>query len=96
MLTASQLIEKVAHRQLRQKIRLSLQPGTLNAIASQEISSIIMESLNVQLVAERDQVLDRACYERVEGSPKRNGFKLVKLPGLWGPMILRRPVLRSG
>lgn len=96
MLTASQLIERVAHRQLRQRVRMSLQPGTLNAIVAQEVSTVVIESLNAQLVAERDEVLARAPYERVEGSPKRNGFKLVSLPGLWGRMTLRRPVVRSG
>lgn len=96
MLTASQLIERVAHRQLRQRVRMSLQPGTLNSIVASEISTVVMEALNAQLVAERDEALARAPYERVEGSPKRNGFKLVSLPGLWGRMTLRRPVVRSG
>jgi transposase-like protein len=75
---------------------MSLQPGTLNAIVASEVSSVIMEALNAQLVAERDEALARAPYQRVAGSPKRNGFKLVSLPGLWGRMTLRRPVLRSG
>jgi len=43
-----------------------------------------------------DEALAREPYERVEGSPKRNGFKLVSLPGLWGRMTLRRPVVRAG
>jgi putative transposase len=96
MLAASQLIERVAHRQLRHRVRTSLQPGTLNAIVAQEVSTIIMESLNEQLIAERDEALAREPYERVAGSPKRNGFKLVSLPGLWGRMTLRRPVVRAG
>lgn len=96
MLTANQIIERVAHRQLRQKVRMSLQPGTLNAIVAQEVSTVLIEALNDQLVAERDEVLGRASHERVEGSPKRNGFKAVSLPGLWGRMTLKRPVLRSG
>ena len=96
MLTTGQLIERVAHSQLRRKVRMSLQPGTLNSIMASEISAVIMESLNAQLVAERDAALARAPYERLEGSPKRNGFKLVSLPGIWGRMTLRRPVLRTG
>lgn len=96
MLTANQIIERVAHRQLRQKVRMSLQPGTLNAIVAQEVSTVLIEALNDQLAAERDEVLGRASHERVEGSPKRNGFKAVSLPGLWGRMTLKRPVLRSG
>lgn len=96
MLTAGQFIERIAHRQLRQKVRMSLQPGTLNTIVAQEISAVIAESLNAQLLAERDQALARAPYERVEGSPQRNGFKPVSLPGPWGRLLLRRPVLRKG
>jgi putative transposase len=96
MLTANQVIERAAHRQLRQRVRVSLQPGTLNAIVAQEVSTVIIEALNQQLVAERDEVLGRESYERVDGSAKRNGFKAVSLPGLWGRMTLRRPVVRSG
>lgn len=96
MLAINQLIEKVAHRQLRQRVRTSLQPGTVNAIVAQEITSVIAESLNAQLVAERDQALARAPYERSAGSRYRNGFKPTRLIGLWGEMWLRRPVLRSG
>lgn len=96
MLAVNQLIERVAHRQLRQRVRMSLQAGTLNAIVSQEIATVITESLNAQLIAERDEALARQPYERVEGSPKRNGFKRVSLPGLWGRMTLRRPVVRAG
>jgi transposase-like protein len=75
---------------------MTLQPGTLNAVIGHEISTIIVESLNAQLVVERDEALARVPYERVEGSTKRNGFKPVALPGLWGLMTLRRPVVRSG
>lgn len=96
MLTANQLIERVAHRQLRHRVRMSLQPGTLNAVVASEISAVICESLNAQLIVERDEALARAPYERVEGSPQRNGFKRVSMPGLWGSMTLRRPVLRLG
>lgn len=96
MLAVSQLIEKVAHRQVRNRVRLSLQPGTLNAIITQEVATVLTESLNAQLVIERDEALARAPYERSEGSRLRNGFKPTRLMGLWGEMWLRRPVLRSG
>jgi len=96
MLAVSQLIEKVAHRQVRQRVRMSLQPGTLNAIVTHEIATIITESLNAQLVVERDEALARAPYERASESQKRNGFKSVRTMGLWGAMFLRRPVVRSG
>lgn len=96
MLAVNQLIERVAHRQVRQRVRMSLQPGTLNAIITKEIATVITESLNSQLVIERDEALARAPYERSEGGRLRNGFKPARLMGLWGEMWLRRPVLRSG
>lgn len=96
MLTANQLIERIAHRQLRQRVRMSLQPGTLNAVVASEISAVIAESLNRQLIAEGSEALGRSPYARIEGSAKRNGFKPVRLMGLCGEMWLRRPVLRAG
>jgi transposase-like protein len=96
MLAVNQLIERVAHRQLRQRVRMSLQPGTLNAIVTHEIATVITESLNAQLVVERDEALARAPYERASKSQKRNGFKAVRMMGMWGEMSLRRPAVRSG
>jgi transposase-like protein len=57
---------------------------------------MIAEAINSQLAAERDIALDRLPYERVGGSTKRNGFKLMSLPGLWGRLTLRRPAVRAG
>jgi len=96
MLTTAQLIERTAHRQLRNRVRTALQPGTLNAIVASEISRMITDALNAQLKTERDEVLGREPYERQADSPQRNGFKLVSLPGLWGRLVLRRPVVRKG
>jgi transposase-like protein len=89
-------IERLAYRQLRSRVRSTLQQGTINYIVGQEISSMIAEALNTQLAAERDNALGRLPYERAAGSAKRNGFKLLKLPGLWGRLTLRRPVVRAG
>jgi putative transposase len=96
MLSINQLIERTAHRQLRQRVRMSLQPGTLTAIVAQEISTVITNALNDQLVEERNQALGRKPYERREGSPSCNGFKSLSLPGLWGCLNLKRPVIRRG
>jgi len=95
VLTVSQMIEKHANQQLRNRIREIVQPGSLQAIMSQEVNSILAEALNTQLAAERDQALGRASYERKPG-PSRNGYKAVKCPGLFGPLALRRPVIRKG
>lgn len=95
VLTVSQMIEKQAHLQFRNRIREIIQPGNLQAILSQELNSILAEALNAQLASERDQALGRAPYER-KPSPARNGFKAAKCPGLFGPLTLRRPVVRKG
>ncbi|MBW0008313.1 MAG: transposase [Sphingomonas sp.] len=96
MLSTAQLFERTAHRQLRNRVRTAVQPRTLNAIVSSEISRMITDALNAQLKAERDEVLGRQPYERLADSPKRNRFKLVSLPGLWGRLVLRRPVIGKG
>jgi putative transposase len=95
MQSVSQMIKKQAHQQVRNRIREIVQPGTLQAIFAQELNNIIGDALNTQLAAERDQALGRAVYERKPG-PSRNGYKSTRCPGLFGPLILRRPVLRKG
>ena len=95
MQSVSQMIKKQAHQQVRNRIREIVQPGTLQAIFAQELNNIIGDALNTQLAAERDQALGRAAYERKPG-PARNGFKSTRCPGLFGPLTLRRPVLRKG
>lgn len=89
-------IERLAHRQLRSRVRSTLQQGTINYIVGQEISAMIAEAINSQLAIERDNAMGRLPYERVAGSVKRNGFKLFSLPGLWGKLTLRRPAVRAG
>jgi putative transposase len=96
MLTVNELIERTAHRQVRKRVRTALQPGTVTAIVAAEVSSLIAAALNEQLVAERDQALGREPWERTADSPQRNGFKRVSLPGFWGRLCLRRPVVRKG
>ena len=78
------------------RVRQLIQPGTLKEVLGQEINAILAEALNSQLEAERDEALGRLPYERLEDSPKRNGFKLVSMPGFFGRLTLRKPVLRSG
>ena len=50
MLTVNQLIERSANRQVRKRIRMSLQPGTINAVIAAEVGSVIAEALSAQLV----------------------------------------------
>lgn len=96
MLTTTEIIEKIAHSQLRKRVRTAVQAGTISNIVGQEISCIIADALNSQLAAERDTAIGRLPYERVAGSVKRNGYKLFTLPGLWGRLTLRRPAVRKG
>ena len=71
MLTVNQLIERSANRQVRKRIRMSLQPGTINAVIAAEVGSVIAEALSAQLIVERDEALGRdeigraSCRERV-------------------------------
>ena len=96
MLTTNEIIEKIAYSQLRKRVHTAVQPGTMNYIVSHEINCLIAEALNERLAAERDSAIGRLPYERLEGSVKRNGFKMFKLPGLWGMLKLRRPAVRKG
>lgn len=81
---------------LRQKIRQVIQAGTLQSVAAQEINASIVDALNEHLKAEQEALLGRAPHQRVAGSPSRNGFKDIGLPGFLGRLQLRRPVLRRG
>ncbi|MDQ7772940.1 MAG: transposase, partial [Elusimicrobiales bacterium] len=93
--SSTELIERLAHRQLRAKVKSAIQSGTISYIVSQEINAMISEALNARLAAERDAILGSQPYER-GGATKRNGYKLKSLPGLWGRLTLRRPVVRAG
>jgi len=93
--SANEMIERLAYRQLRTRVKSTLQTGTINHIVGQEISAMISEALSAQLAAERDAALGSQPYER-GGATKRNGYKLKSLPGLWGRLTLRRPVVRAG
>ena len=96
MLATSQLIAQDVRRQLRNRIREAVQPGMVRGMIEQEINGVIIAGFNAQLVAERDELLGREPYERRPGSLARNGFKSANIPGLWGPLTLRRPGVRRG
>ena len=96
MKSLSQKLEIYANDQVRTRVRQLIQPGTLKEVLGQEVNAILAEAINVQLEAERNEVLGRLPYQRQEGSPKRNGFKPVSMPGFFGRLTLRKPVLRQG
>ena len=96
MHTSNQIIERRAYSQLRNKVRQVIQPGTVQYILEQEINSVITGALNAQLEAERDIALERAPYQRSGKKVSRNGFKILKIPGLFKGLTLSRPVVRKG
>lgn len=96
MQTVSQMVERHAHGQARDRVRQVVQAGSLRAVIEQEINAVISEALNGALEKERDTVLGRASYQRLPGTPQRNGHRLVSVPGLLGPLVLRQPLLRIG
>jgi transposase-like protein len=96
MKSLTQSLQSYASKKVRNLIREAIQPGILQNIAEQEIHSILANAFNAQLISERDQILGRNPYERRPGSSARNGFKETSVPGICGPMTLRRPVTRKG
>jgi len=95
MLAVSQLIQDAARRQLKNQIHGSLDRADLRELVVQEMNSEIVSALNAQLVMQRNEILGQP-YQRRPGRIARNGFKTTSVPGLWGSMTLRRPVVRQG
>ena len=96
MLAVSQLISQDVRRQLKNRVREAVESVDVQAMMQQEVNAVIVAALNAQLVVERDEVLGRLPYERQTGATSRNGFKLSRVPGLWGSLTLRRPAVRRG
>lgn len=96
MQTVSQIIERYGHQQARQRVRQVVQPGSVKAIIDQELNAVFAEALNAQLKAEQEALLDRVPYQRRPGSPSRNGYKPTTVTGLFGRLLLRKPVVRQG
>jgi transposase-like protein len=96
MLAVSQLIAEDARRQLKNVVHEAVSSDAVRTMIQKEVNGIIVAALNTQLVAERDEILGRQAYERLPGSPSRNGFKSTRVPGLWGALKLRRPAVRRG
>ena len=96
MLTVSQTTERLGNLMARSKVKESVQMGTIKNIVENEINSIISDALNERLRAEQAALLGRSPYERQEGSPSRNGFKATWISGVFGRILLRKPVVRRG
>lgn len=96
MQTLSQMVERYGNQHARTKVRQAVQAGVIKNIVEMEVNTIIAEALNERLRTEQEEILGRTPYERVDGSPSRNGYKTTYLPGLWGLLTLRKPVVRRG
>jgi len=96
MQTVSQMMERYGHQQTRTRVRQAMQPGSVKAIIDQELNSVLSDALNAQMKAEQEAILGRSPYQRIPGSPSRNGYKVSKVAGLFGSLLLRRPVVRKG
>lgn len=96
MLAVNQLIAEDVRRQLKNHVREAVSPGAVRALMQQEVTGLIVSALNSQLIAESTELLGREPYERQPGALARNGFKPVRVAGLWGAVTLRRPVVRRG
>jgi transposase-like protein len=90
------MVERHAYQQARARVRDVVQAGGIRAVIEQEINSVIAHALNGALDGERDVLLGRAPYERQAGSVQRNGHRMIRVPGILGPLSLKRPLLRVG
>jgi putative transposase len=96
MQTVSQMVERFGNQQVRERVRQVVQPGTIKAVIEAEINGLIADALNGALKAEQEALLGRAPHERLPGSPSRNGYKRLWLPGWFGRLPVQRPVVRQG
>ena len=96
MKSVSQKIQMQAHKFVREKIRQTIQPGTIATVVDQEFQSVLAEVVNRALDQERDSALGRGSYER-SGVPSlyRNGYKRSRLRGLFNAVFVRRPAVRG-
>ena len=96
MNSLAQNIQQLANKTIRNQIREIIQPGNLQQVFKQEVNAIISQALNQQLQVERDTLLEREPYQRKSGAVSRNGYKRSKIPGIFGLLSLRKPVVRKG
>ena len=95
MKSLNQILEQKVHRLVRTKVRSCTQPGTLWNIIESEMSGFLNETLQKRLLDEQDALLQRRPYERSGDGRKRNGYKPLKLKGMFRAITLKRPVLRG-
>jgi len=88
------MLRQRMHALARQKVRDCTQPGTVLSLIEDEMQTLLTHLLNEKLQQEQAELLARPRYHRGAAGRYRNGYKPVRLSGLFRALRLRRPVLR--
>lgn len=95
MKSVNQLLESRMHKNVRMKVRSCTQPGAIGNIIDSEMHAFLADVLQEKLSEEQAVLLGRRPYQRGGDSRKRNGFKPLRLKGLFRKIVIKRPVLRT-
>jgi transposase-like protein len=95
MKSVSQNLSRVTHQIIAKRIEGLLQPGDVLALIEDQTHKILAKALNQALEDELSAALGREPHERGTDGRLRNGAKAVSVPGFFGRLWLRKPVLRS-
>lgn len=97
MQSLSQQLGQKTRKFIRAKIRQELDPGLVVGLIESEMHAALADALNLSLVKEQTAGLGRESNERSRetGSLSRNGYKELRLKGIFSSVLLRRPVLRG-
>lgn len=96
MKSRNQLIQSIISLKIRQQIHNCMEPGTVQNIVEDSFNKTFSHIMNEALRQEEAEILAREPYQRQSDSVQRNGYKKCKIPGVYGPMTLKRPVVRKG
>lgn len=95
MKSIPQRLEQQVHLLARKKVRSSVQPGTVWNVMENEMLAVLTDVLDQRLREEQQELLRRPRYRRGGDGRCRNGYKPLRLKGLFHSIVLRRPVLRG-
>ncbi len=96
MKSRNQLIQSIVSMKIRQQIHNCMEPGTIQNILEDSFNKEFSRIMNDALRSEVTEMLAREPYQRQPGSIQRNGYKNCQIPGMYGPVTLKRPVVRKG
>jgi putative transposase len=95
MKSVSQNLSRVTHQIIAKRIENLLQPGDVLALIEDQTHKILAKALNTALEDELSTALGREPHQHGADGRLRNGAKMVSVPGFFGRLWLRKPVLRS-